>query len=143
MHGGELFSSVLTGVELAARFNPLASLAGSVIGAVVAIRSERLRGALLVAGGAWLVGDGARIVLLAAGLAEEASAHAAAGASAQTAIALGVWAAGGLLLGYVTPLWAGTYVGSRVTHGTGWLAAGAVAATASAALATLASRLPF
>jgi len=47
------------------------------------------------------------------------------------------WAVVGLFVGYVLPMLAGVYVGRRVTHGTGWLAAGSIAVAASLAVATL------
>lgn len=138
----ELLSAALAGLTLAVRFNPIASLAGSIVGAVLVTRSERLGGAALVVGAAWLIGDGGRIALHVAGVVSESGGSVASNPITPSALTLGVWAVAGLVLGYVIPVWAGTYVGRRVTHGTGWLAAGAVAAAVSAGIVTMAARLP-
>ena len=138
----EIVSGVLAGLALAVSFNPLASLFGAIVGAALATRAERLSSALLVLAAAWLVGDGLRIVMRATDLAEGTGGFVVDGSPAASALALVLWALGGVAIGYAAPLWAGAYVGRSVTHGTGWLAAGTVAAAVSAGLATLAAQLP-
>ncbi|MBU4557502.1 MAG: hypothetical protein KJ747_11605 [Actinobacteria bacterium] len=89
---------------------------------------------------AWLIGDGMRIIARARDV-YDSYAHLISPdettAAAYTALAL--WALLGILIGYVFPAWAGAFVGRRVAHGTGWLAAGSVAVGVSLAVYTLVS----
>lgn len=134
----ELATAAGAGLLLGLQFNPLASIVGAAVaaGLFVAGRSAPATFVLL---GAWLLGDGARLLARATdaiagpGLVEG-------GDAAQWAV-LALWALGGFALGYALPAWAGAFVGRRVTHGTGWLAAGAVAATASGALSMFSGAL--
>jgi|GEM_PF-858577 len=142
------------GLRLAAQFNPVAAFAGALVAAMLAGHRDADRShslwAVGVLLGAWLVGDGARVLARArdvfdgaAGLATPAVASAMTAGSAAFVgadyLALAVWALGGLALGYAFPAWAGAFVGRRVTRGTGWLAAGAVAAAVSVAVAGIAA----
>jgi hypothetical protein len=131
---GDLAAAAGAGLLLGIQFNPLASVAGAALAAGLATtgRTAAAAGVLL---GAWLLGDGARVLARGAD-AIAGSGLVSGGEAAQWAV-LGLWALAGLAIGYVVPAWAGWFVGSRVTHGTGWLAAGAVAATASGALSML------
>lgn len=130
----ELLAGVGAGLLLAIQFNPLASVVGAALtAALAAVGRTRLAVAALVL--AWLVGDGARVIMRLSELAS--GAHLLAGGAPSQWAALAAWALGGLAFGYALPAWTGAFVGSRVTHGTGWLAAGALAATAAMALATL------
>jgi hypothetical protein len=52
-------------------------------------------------------------------------------------VLIAVWAAGTLAIGYVVPTFVGAAVGRRVTHGTGWLAAAAIAAALALAISTI------
>ncbi len=134
----ELASAAGAGLLLGIQFNPVASVVGAAVAAGL-FAAGRAVPAIVVLLGAWLLGDGARLLARATdaiagpGLVEG-------GIEAQWAV-LALWALGGFALGYALPTWAGTFVGRRVTHGTGWLAAGAVAATASGALSMLSGAL--
>ena len=136
-----LLSGVTLGAGLALQFNPFVSLVGAVVAAALLTRSERVGIGAVVVGAAWLLGDGLRVATRAHDVIEGVGTPLAEGVVAAWAV-LALWAVGGLLIGYVVPAWAGSFVGRRVTHGTGWLAAGLVAASVSAALATLAGQLP-
>lgn len=122
----------VSALKLGLQFNPLASAIACPIVAALAVRSPKkhsllgLPGVLLLA--AWLVGDGIGI----AGFARSQS---------DTAVipAIAAWAILGLGVGYVLPVWAGAFVGRRVTHGTGWLSAIAIAGTFAVALAAAAN----
>ncbi|MDZ4167186.1 MAG: hypothetical protein U1E08_05790 [Coriobacteriia bacterium] len=133
IEAGAALAAALEGIRLAVQFNPLvaivtAAVASAVSGYPRAPRERRHRTELIVAVG-WLLGDGLRV------LGRARDVYDGVGApdwSAWTVLAL--WALGSLFLGYVLPVLAGTAVGRRVTHGTGWLAAAAVAAGLSAAI---------
>ncbi len=137
----ELLSAAGVGLALGVRFNPLAAPLGAVIAAAIGSREGRTGLAALAVGVAWLLGDGLRVLAKVLD-ASDGTALLASGGGPQTVwLALSVWALGGLLLGYALPAWAGVFVGRRVTFGAGWLAAGAVAATASVGIALLAGQL--
>lgn len=117
------------GVALGLQYNPLAATVGAVAAAMLygypkAPESRRAIAVAILAL-AWLAGDGVRI-----------------GASLATSAPKGWpdWAAltartlTSALVGYVLPAAAGAIVGRRVTRGTGWLSAGAVALTVAGAL---------
>lgn len=143
----ETLRTVAAGIALAVAFNPLASLVATPVAA--ALLSGRTapghvrRGwavAVIVLG--WFAGDGLRVL----GRARDVFDLAGGGLGAGTPVwaqytALALWAAGGIALGYVAPVWAGSFVGRRVTHGTGWAAAAMVAASASVAAAMLSGGL--
>ena len=131
---GDLFAAAGAGLLLGIQFNPVASVVGAAIAAGLAT-TERVAAAAGVLFGAWLLGDGARV--LARGTDAIAGPGLVSGGEAAQWAVLALWALAGFAIGYLLPAWAGWFVGSRVTHGTGWLAAGAVAATASGALSML------
>lgn len=117
------------GIALGLQFNPLAATIGAVVAAVLygfpKAPESRRPIAVAVLALAWLVGDGVRI-----------------GASLASSppkgwpdwVALAARALTSALVGYLLPAAAGAIVGRRVTRGTGWLSAGAVALTVAGAL---------
>ncbi|PKQ09978.1 MAG: hypothetical protein CVT69_02115 [Actinobacteria bacterium HGW-Actinobacteria-9] len=129
-------NAVAAGIPLAFAYNPLASIAAAPIAAgllgVKRASSRRVAWGVSVAGFAWLFGDGLRALARA-----RDAFDAAAAITWPTYTTIGVWAIGTLLLGYVLPLWAGAFVGRRVTHGTGWVAAASIAAGVSLSLSGL------
>lgn len=132
----DALSAVAAGIPLAFAYNPLTSaiaapLAAGLLGAK-RISQRRAAWGISVAGFAWLFGDGLRALARAR---DAFDVGAAVTWPAYTTIA--IWAAGTLLLGYVLPLWAGTFVGRRVTHGTGWVAAASIATGLSLAFSGL------
>lgn len=122
-------------VSAALSFNPLVSLLGAVVAAVLWTRARSWPGiavswfVLLVA---WFVADG---VLLVAMLDRSA----AAGGSDHPLLIAGGLAA--LSIGYLLPAWSGAFVGRRVTRGSGWMSAAVVALGASGAVSAIAARL--
>jgi hypothetical protein len=123
------------GVALGLQFNPLTSLVGSTIAAVLygfpsATQSRRVA-AVAVLAVAWLAGEGAAI---GARLAETRPA-------AGDWMPLAMWALVSMAAGYAVPAAAGALAGRRVVRGTGWLSAGAVAFTVAGALALVAPTL--
>jgi hypothetical protein len=141
-----ILAAIALGLALGVSFNPFTSVAGASLAAAVygspkAGRDRRLwwLAILLIA---WLLGDGLRVMARVRDAVDlmPASALHSPGASALW-WALAVWALAGLLLGYVLPAALGSYAGHRVTHGTGWLSAIAVAVTASLALSAIAAPL--
>lgn len=124
-----MFAAAGAGLMLGIQFNPVASVAGAALAAGLAA-ARRMWAAVFALCAAWILGDGSRLFVSASGALAEG------GADGQW-VFLALWALTGLALGYALPAWAGAYVGRRVTHGTGWLAAAAVAASASGALGML------
>ena len=123
-----MLDALLEGWQLAVGYNPLLSLVGSVVAAMLLARRPRLPRTIAAFGvlvGSWFVGDG----LVLTRHAREALATDS--GSALLWATLSVWALFGFGLGYALPAWAGTYVGRRVTFGTGWASAGVVAASVS------------
>lgn len=120
------------GALLAVEYNPLlaavtAALAAGLSGYPRAPRDRKYWSAIVLAAG-WLIGDGMRILGRAHDLADGMalfSNHASPVWASWTTIV--VWAVGSLAVGYVLPALAGATVGRHVTHGTGWLSAGAIA----------------
>ncbi len=137
----ELLAAAGVGLALGVRFNPLVALLGSVIAAALGSRKEQPRLAVAVIAAAWLIGDGTRVLVRALDASDGATVLASGGGPQAVWLAVGVWAMTSLLLGYVLPAWTGAFVGRRVTFGTGWLAAGVVAATVSGSIALLAGQL--
>lgn len=138
MGASGVLAPVLLGVALGTSFNPLTGLVGSAAAAaLVGSPKSRTDRRLLAAGtllAAWVLGDGLRVL----GRAREAY-DAAAAVAPPTAwepyAPLAFWALLGLAC-YVVPAWMGAFVGRRVTRGTGWLSAAAVAASLSIAFST-------
>lgn len=125
----------IDGLTLGLQFNPIAATVGAVAAAALAGYSKaprkRLVWAWVVLGAAWAIGDGIRIAGAAVSDPRYGSAYAA----------VVLWSLVGFAVGYALPALTGMFVGRRVTHGTGWLSAGAVALTMSLALVALAPRL--
>lgn len=126
--------SLLTGVTLAFHFNP-------VIAAVTALFAAGLTGgkrsagcsrtllaaAVIITG--WLIGDGAAILASAYDTYTSGDVRVMPTSPGWAEyLALATWGLGGMTLGYLLPVWAGVFVGRRVTHGTGWASAAWVAA---------------
>ena len=130
----ELFAAAGTGLLLGIQFSPVIALVAAVLAAAL-YTAGRTWAAAFVLTGAWTLGDG--VALLSRGTDALAGTGLVGGGPAAQWVVLVLWALVGFAVGYVLPTWAGTFVGTRVTHGTGWLAAGMVAMTASAALAML------
>jgi hypothetical protein len=123
------------GLQLAVGYNPLVALVGAIVAAVIMSRSTAPAPTLIgwsVLAGFWWFGDG---VLILQALGSEVGAWVALGAPALVGAA--IWAVGGFALGYALPAWAGSFVGQRVTWGTGWASAGVFAAMVSGLVATL------
>ncbi len=127
-----LMAEVGLGALLGLSFNPVAALIGVVLGGALGALS-RIASAVAVVLAAWAFGDGVRVAAVVAATVESAGA----GSVAAEVAPLVAWGLVSLAAGYALPAWAGAFAGSRVTHGTGWLAGGAVAAAACAAAATL------
>jgi hypothetical protein len=130
----ELTRALLVGVSLGVSFNPVTALLGSAgaaaVGALGVRRGERTPWWIAVAVAAWVLGDGVAIAAQAAALAGGAAPLLGVAAPAWASWTLvASWAASGLALGYLVPAALGLAVGRRVTFGTGWLAAAAVAGT--------------
>jgi hypothetical protein len=134
----QLFAAILAGLPLALAYNPLtAVIAAPVAAGLGGVKNPshgRMVWAVSVGGFAWLFGDGLRALARARDAFDGASAVAPAWPQYTT---IAIWALGTLLVGYVFPVWAGVFVGRRVTHGTGWVAAVSIAAGVSVALSAL------
>lgn len=130
----DLFGAAASGLLLGIQFNTLIALVGAALAAGF-YTAGRVGVAAIVLAGAWALGDG--LELFSRGTEALAGTGLVSGGPAAQWVALVLWALAGLGVGYVLPAWAGAFVGTRVTHGTGWLAAGMVAITASAALSML------
>lgn len=152
----ETLAALRAGAQLAVAYNPmLAVFAAPVAAALAGVKRasrERIVWAVSVVAIGWLVGDGLRVLARARdvydfGAGALADAGILAGGSAAqpgTAVAVALlvtWGLGSLFFGYVLPVWAGSFVGRRVTHGTGWVAAASLAVGASLALSALAGAL--
>lgn len=128
--------SLAAALRLAFAFDPVASLVAGIASAILLTRTRTGFGygaaaTVLVIG--WSVGEGLAQPLLDGTLA----AHAAKVGSGT--YWTGVF--GALLVAYVFPAWAGSFVGRRVVWGTGWASAAAVAAMATSVASVFASRI--
>lgn len=136
--------AIAFGARLAVAYNPVLAVIGAALAAALlaprAVSFDRKVWGASTLVITWLVGDGMRVIARGRDV-YDGFAHLIApdetAAVAYTALA--IWALLGMALGYALPTWAGAFVGRRVTHGTGWLAAASVAVAASLALSTLAS----
>jgi len=121
------------GIALGLQFNPLTATFGAVIAAALygypKAPEARRPIAVAVLALAWLAGDGVRV---------GASLAAAAPHTATDWVTVAARVLAGALVGYAVPAAAGIIVGRRVTRGTGWLSAGAVALTVAGALTLVA-----
>ena len=131
---GALIGTV-DGLALGLHFNPIAAAVGVVVAAALAgypgASRARVAWAWLVLAAAWAIGDGIRVV----------GALTAESRYRPVYLAVVMWSLVGFALGYALPAVSGILVGRRVTRGTGWLSAVAVALTVSLALAVIAPRL--
>jgi len=129
---------VIAGVRLGLAPNPLYATAGAMIVAGLAghRRPSRTQESVAVVTllVAWALGDGVPVLSRVIGAVRSATPVAE---SWPGWLALVLWALTGMAVGYAAPAAAGIIVGRRVMHGTGWLAAMAVAGGVSIALATL------
>lgn len=127
-----VWTAVRDGALLGVQYNPLvavitAALAAALWGYPKVPRDRRWWAALVLALG-WLAGDGLRVLARARDYYEGAAGYANAGLPVWSGWTnLAVWAVVSLALGYIAPALVGGAVGRRVTHGTGWLAAAAIA----------------
>ena len=145
---GAALTAALEGIRFALQFNPLFAAVSAAAAAAIAgyprAPRERVRSAAAVLTIGWLVGDGLRVLARARdlhdGVASIAWPESVSGAGAPSWapwVLIAVWAAGTLAIGYVVPTFVGATVGRRVTHGTGWLAAAAIAAALALAISTI------
>ncbi len=134
-------TAVTAGFELAIRFNPVFAVVGATAAAALAGRRNAPHehrfwaGSLLV--GAWLVGDGMRIIARARDLYDGVTRLDPTLPVWGDWTTLALWAVLGITIGYGIPAWAGAFAGRRVTHGTGWLTAGTIAVATALAISTL------
>lgn len=134
-----VLAALRDGASFGIQFSPLAALATAALAAALwgypKVKRERRWYAVLVLGVGWLVGDGLRILARARDYYDSLATYAASGLPTWPGwTMLATWALVSLALGYAIPAMVGGAVGRRVTHGTGWLAAAAVAAAFVAAL---------
>jgi hypothetical protein len=120
--------SITAGLQLAFAYDPIIALSAAALAAALLARSPGvlriLVAAAIVAGGWWLGG----------GSADAESLLALYRSDLPILIAASFGVVGSILFGYAVPVWAGVFVGRRVTWGTGWLSAAAVAAMLSRAV---------
>ena len=138
--------ALLAGLSLGMRFNPLAAMVGSCVAAVVGAVTGRRGGSsvwwILVAAAAWALGDGVAVAARVSSIASGAPSLLGAGAAQWASwLLVATWAVSGFGVGYALPAGLGAAVGRRVTFGTGWLAAGAIALTVCFAIVQLADPL--
>jgi len=137
-----LVAVLRTGLVLAVSYNPLTAIFSVPVAAgLLGVRKpshQRWVWAVSVLGFAWLIGDGLRVLARTRDVYDGMGGLIAGSVPvwAQYA-ALAIWAIGGLLIGYVLPVWTGVFVGRRVTHGTGWVAATSISIAASLALSAI------
>jgi hypothetical protein len=140
------FSRVLlVGLSFGVSFNVVTALVGSTaaaaVGAFEARRGVRMPWWIAVAVAAWLIGEGPDIA------ARAGSVVAGRGILLPNTpgwagwVLLVSWAVSGLIVGYLAPAGLGVAVGRRVTFGTGWLAAVAVAGTVCLAFSAMSAQV--
>ena len=133
------------GIQLGLQYNPVFGIIGAVIAAALLGYSRAPRDHQIWAEGAiavaWLAGDGMQILGRAHDVVDGVGAFAHLSPAWGAYPLLAMWALVTIALGYIAPAWAGIIVGRRVTHGTGWLAAIAIAVAVSLALSTLVASL--
>lgn len=142
-----LLGALWGGARVGLHPNPMLGVASAALAALIGgapkASRERRQVAWGVLGAGWLLGDGLRVLARSRDLADGVSRLLGVGQPLWASwVALAVWALVGFAAGYVLPAWVGWQVGRRVTYGTGWLAATAVAVAASLALATLFAGMP-
>lgn len=134
-----VLAALRDGASLGIQFSPLAALVTAALAAALwgypKVKRDRRWYAVLVLGVGWLAGDGLRILARTRDYYDSSAAYAASGLPTWPGwTMLAAWALFSLALGYAIPAVVGGAVGRRVTHGTGWLAAAAVAGALVAAL---------
>lgn len=128
------------GVLFGVQFNPMFALVTAALAAALwgypKVTKQRRQWAAVVLAAGWLLGDGLRVLA-------NARDYYDAGAMAPTGWPAYIiaWAIVSLTAGYVLPAVVGGVVGRRVTHGTGWLAAAAVAGALTVAVSRAAGIL--
>lgn len=138
---GALWQGALLGIQ----YNPVFGIAGAVIAAALVgfpkAPAERRfwAGSTLVV--AWLIGDGLRIIGRTRELFDGAGALSGMTPGWTAYLLLATWALVAVGVGYLAPAWAGILVGRRVTHGTGWLSAMAIAVAVSLGISSLIASL--
>lgn len=135
-----LIEALRDGFALAVSYNPVFALLGAAASAgVLSVGRGARRGfaGMSVLLGFWLVGDGLRVMARARDLTDGVGVLPPGWTGW---VALGLWALGGLLLGYWLPAWAGSFAGRRVLLGTGWLTGIVVSVTLSLGIASLVGR---
>ena len=141
-----LWTAMRDGALLGVQYNPLAAVVTAALAAALwgypKVSRDRRWWALLVVAVGWLAGDGLRVLARARDYYDGVAAYAAEGLPTWPGWTnLAVWALVTLALAYLGPALVGGAVGRRVTHGTGWLAAAAIAValalTISAAVGAL------
>ena len=136
--------ALVYGLLLGLKYSPIPAVVGAAPAAALFVARVKRVEARVWAGSivaiAWLLGDGMRVIARARDAydGQLVLSMGEAPASAVT-VALVTWAVVSLGVGYALPVWAGVYVGRRVTHGTGWLTAGSIAVAASLAISTVAA----
>lgn len=133
-----MLSALVEGWRFGIAFSPVFSIVGSALCAALLARfpgTARRVFAYATLACSWLLGDGIRAIGQARGVYDSHS------TSAVQWTMIVVWVFVGFLVGYVLPAWAGTFVGRRVTFGTGWISAAVIAGSVSTALAAIAGVL--
>jgi hypothetical protein len=138
---GSAGEAVWQAIRLGLQFNPVFAVCGAAVAAGLLgyPRAPRERGfwagaAIVVA---WLAGDGLRVLARARDVYDGVAATSSGSPAWLAVLPLVLWALVSLVVGYLLPAWAGVIVGRRVTHGTGWLAAIAIAVGVSLGLSSL------
>jgi len=140
----DAFSALQAGLTLAAAYNTVFATVTAASAAALCSRADRpgrTTAGVFVWVAGWLLGDGMRVIASARDLVDGAGALMPTSPQWANAVALLVWGATSLALGYALPAWAGAFVGRRVTWGTGWLAAIAVSVSCSIAVQAIVSAL--
>ncbi|MDA3936916.1 MAG: hypothetical protein PF636_08715 [Actinomycetota bacterium] len=136
-------TSVTAGLELAIRFNPVFAVVGATVAAALSGRKNALHehrfwaGSILV--GAWLIGDGMRVIARSRDVYDGVARLDPSLPVWADWTTIALWAVLGLTIGYGLPAWAGAFAGRRVTHGTGWMTAAAIAVGTALAISSLAA----
>lgn len=132
-------------IRLGLQFNPVFAVVGAAVAAGLVGYPRAPRGHGFWAGVAivvaWLAGDGLRVLARARDAYDGVALIASGSPVWATVLLFALWALVSVAVGYLLPAWAGVTVGRRVTHGTGWLAAMAIAVGASLGLSSLVAAL--
>lgn len=142
----DIGAALAAGIKLGLAYNPMTAVLGAAVAAgLLGVRKpgrEKVVWAVSTLAITWLVGDGMRAIARARDVYDGVASLLGVSAPAWIDyLAIGVWAAVSLAVGYAFATWAGAFVGRRVTHGTGWVAAITVAVGASLAVSALVAGL--